>query len=211
MSEQQPTPTGEPGEPTITPTITPEGFEEQQARQLNRAGIVFVYAGMGTLAIAVLASATLVIREVYPKGAVEFFSLYGLPLLLVVASAMFSGFGYLVLRTVSTARRQIIPPQDRELLTELIQGNPPKGLDAYVRLSALSGITGFFHKIGVSGLPLATIFLTLVFALLAISGLGSEESFTDLANLALGAFLGSYVQRQLPGGEPVVPPGNTTT
>ncbi len=42
----------------------------------------------------------------------------------------------------------------------------------YVRLSSLSGITGFFQKIGVSGLPLATIFLTLIFALLTITNLG---------------------------------------
>lgn len=193
------------GAPVNEPSV--EGFEEQQARRLSQAGLIFIYAGMVTLLIAVAVSVILVIREAYPRGAVEFFSYYGLPLLLVVASAMFSGFGYLVLRTVSTSRRQVIPPQDRELLTQLIQGDPPTGLDAYVRLSALSGVTGFFHKIGVAGLPLATIFLTLVFALLAITDLGGQAAaFTDLANLGLGAFLGSFVQRQgLPGEQPTVP------
>jgi hypothetical protein len=84
------------------PTITPEDFEEQQARRLSWAGLIFIYAGMGTLAMAVVvASVILVIREIYPEWAVECFSYYGLPLVLVVASAMFSGFGYLVLRTVS--------------------------------------------------------------------------------------------------------------
>jgi hypothetical protein len=203
--------TGETTATTTTPSLQEnepaiEGFEEQQAKQLSRAGLIFVYAGMGTLLLAVLASILLVIRGAYPTGAVEFFSYYGLPLLLVIASGLFSGFGYMVLRTVSSARRQVIPPQDRQLLTQLIQGDPPTGLDAYVRLSALSGITGFFHKIGVSGLPLATISLTLVFALLAISGLGPAGAFADLANLALGAFLGSYVQRQTPGQGQVGPP-----
>jgi hypothetical protein len=83
-----------------------EGRSTSPARKLGQAGLIFIYAGMGTLAIAVVvAIVILVIREIYPERAVECFSYYGLPLLLVVASAMFSGFGYLVLRTVSTARR----------------------------------------------------------------------------------------------------------
>jgi hypothetical protein len=96
MSEKRPT--EEAGEST---TKT-EGFEELQARRLSWAGLIFIYAGMGTLAMAVVvASVILVIGEIYPEWAVECFSYYGLPLVLVVASAMFSGFGYLVLRTVS--------------------------------------------------------------------------------------------------------------
>ncbi len=71
--------------------------------QLGQAGLIFIYAGMGTLAIAVVvAIVILVIREIYPDRAVECFSNFGLPGLLVVASAMFSGFGYWVLRRVST-------------------------------------------------------------------------------------------------------------
>jgi hypothetical protein len=95
MSEKRPT--EEAGEST---TKT-EGFEELQARRLSWAGLIFIYAGMGTLAMAVVvASVILVIGEIYPDWAVECFAYYGLPLVLVVASAMFSGFGYLVLRTV---------------------------------------------------------------------------------------------------------------
>jgi hypothetical protein len=61
---------------------------------------------MGTLALAVVVAIVIQgIGEIYPEWAVECFSYYGLPLLLVVASALFLGFGYLVLRTVSTARR----------------------------------------------------------------------------------------------------------
>lgn len=125
--------------PTVSENgFSSEGFEQKQARQLSQAGLIFIYAGMVTLLIAVAVSVILVVRETYPEGAVEFFSYYGLPLLLVAASAMFSAFGYLVLRTVSISRRQVIPTQDRELLTQLIKGDPPAGLDAYVRLSALS-------------------------------------------------------------------------
>src|SRR5829696_4318889 len=80
-----------------------EDFEEMQARKLSQAGLLFIYTGMGTWAVAVVvAGVILVIREIYPDKAVECFSNFGPPGLLVVASAMFSGFGYWVLRTVST-------------------------------------------------------------------------------------------------------------
>ena len=98
-------------EPMSTPKGSEEQAREQQARELrarelparnlSQAGLIFIYTGMGTWAVAVVvASVILVISGIYPERAVEFFSYYGLPLLLVVASAIFSGCGYLVLRTV---------------------------------------------------------------------------------------------------------------
>jgi hypothetical protein len=62
-----------------------------------------------------------------------------------------------------------------------------------VRLSSLSGFTGAFQKMGLTGLPLATVTLTLIFAGLAIY---DKQSFLDLAKLTLGAFIGSFVQKQ---------------
>jgi hypothetical protein len=55
-----------------------------------------------------------------------------------------------------------------------------------------SGATGTFTKIGLTGLPLATILLTIF---LGVAGLVNAQFF-DLAKLTLGAFLGSFVQRQ---------------
>ncbi len=78
-----------------------EGRSTSPARDLSQAGLIFIYTGMGTWAIAVVvASVILVIRAIYPERAVEFFSYYGLPLLLVFASVIFLGCGYLILRTV---------------------------------------------------------------------------------------------------------------
>jgi hypothetical protein len=103
------------------PMSTPQGSEEQQAREqqarelqarelqarelparnLSQAGLIFIYTGMGTWAVAVVvASVILVIREIYPERAVTCFSNYSLPILLVVASVIFLGCGYLILRTV---------------------------------------------------------------------------------------------------------------
>ena len=66
-----------------------------------------------------------------------------------------------------------------------------------MRLSSLRGFTGTFTKLGLSGLPLATIGLTLFFAMLALLPLDTESqrSFFDLTKLTLGAFIGSFVQK----------------
>jgi len=76
---------------------------DRENRFVGQAGLIFIYTGLGTWASAVVvASVILVIREIYPERAVECFSNFGFPILLVVASAICSGFGYWVLRTVRT-------------------------------------------------------------------------------------------------------------
>lgn len=124
------------------------------------------------------------------------------PSILMVAAAVSTLFGFLILRSVGAMNRFVIPVNDRDLLRRMIESGNDKGIDQYIRLAALSGPTGFFQKIGVSGLPLATIFLSLIFGLLALvvgnlpQEQNLEQTFSDLAKLTLGAFLGSYVQRQ---------------
>jgi hypothetical protein len=51
-----------------------------------------------------------------------------------------------------------------------------------------------FTKLGLTGLPLTTVVLTLIFSFMAAAG---AEGFMDLAKLTLGAFIGSFVQRQV--------------
>ena len=92
-----------------------------------------------------------------------------------------------------------IPPNDYALLAPLIRDGKSESIDQYVRLSSLSGFTGTFTKLGLTGLPLATIALTLIFAALALLPVDTESqrSFFDLTKLTLGAFIGSFVQRQV--------------
>ncbi|MEM7770807.1 MAG: hypothetical protein AAF327_09875, partial [Cyanobacteria bacterium P01_A01_bin.37] len=68
-----------------------------------------------------------------------------------------------------------------------------EAINQYVILSSLSGFTGTFQKIGFSGLPLATSALTLVFCALSFT----NDEFMELAKLTLGAFIGSFVQRNV--------------
>ena len=105
-----------------------------------------------------------------------------------------AAIGWLLLRSAGTARREVIPRQDAALLYQLLLEKNEPALNNYVKLASLSGFVGLCTKLGIGGLPLATIALTILFAIAgAISG---EASFIDFAKLTLGAFIGSYVQRQ---------------
>ncbi len=101
-------------------------------------------------------------------------------------------------------RSSVIPIRDAKLIERAIIDGKPEPIDQYIRLSSLRGGVGIFTKVGLTGLPLATIALTLVFAGLALSSPFSEkgeskvfDAFIDLTKLTLGAFIGSFVQRQV--------------
>jgi hypothetical protein len=114
------------------------------------------------------------------------------PILLLVTTLIAALIGVALIRAARYSIREVIPLRDRDLLTKLIVGEKVKGIDQYIRLSSLTGTTGVFTRLGLVGLPLATIGLTIFFTLLA----PFNTSFLDLAKLTLGAFIGSYVQKQ---------------
>jgi hypothetical protein len=94
---------------------------------------------------------------------------------------------------------QVIRPEDRALLEPLIKEPRKDAISEYIRLASLSGFSGTFTKLGFTGLPLATVALTLI--LLCVSILSNDEDLRkgvfDMAKLTLGAFLGSFVQRNI--------------
>jgi hypothetical protein len=114
------------------------------------------------------------------------------PLLCLIAAFMCSFLGIRLLKTSGAVATHVIAPQDYALLGPAIAGGNSNAIDQFIRLSSLSGATGTFTKVGLTGLPLATIVLTLILAILGIFNV----QFFDLAKLTLGAFLGSFVQRQ---------------
>jgi putative aminopeptidase FrvX len=97
----------------------------------------------------------------------------------------------------------VIPENDRKLLEQLIRDGNEKGIDQHVRLSSLGGATGTATQLGLTGLPLATIGLTVFFSVVAIMNV---DGFLDLAKLTLGAFIGSFVQRNVSGERVATPP-----
>ena len=116
----------------------------------------------------------------------------GLLLIAVVAATL----GKRLLTTARMADARTIPYEDLPLVSQAVIDGKSEPIDQYVRLRSLSGISGNFTKLGVTGLPLTTVFLTLVFAAIALMPVTSTiaTQFLDLAKLTLGAFIGSFVQ-----------------
>lgn len=100
-------------------------------------------------------------------------------------------------RLISTTQvTETVPAEDRSLIEAAIEKDP-NPIDQYLRLRSLSGFTGNFTKLQITGLPLATIFLTLFFAIVSVApklDATIAKEFLDLAKLTLGAFIGSFVQ-----------------
>jgi hypothetical protein len=94
---------------------------------------------------------------------------------------------------------QVIRPEDRHLLEPLIAAPNKEAISEYIRLASLSGFSGTFTKLGFTGLPLATVALTLILLGISICPLEEElrKGVFDMAKLTLGAFLGSFVQRNI--------------
>ena len=102
--------------------------------------------------------------------------------------------GFRLIGRASKGTLTVIPPEDRELLEELIKGEKTQAISQYVVISSLSGLTGSFKKIDFTGLPLVTVILTLIFCGLSFLEKG-ESDFIELAKLTTGAFIGSFVQK----------------
>ena len=94
---------------------------------------------------------------------------------------------------------EVIREKDRQLLQPLIAVANKEAIDQYIRLASLSGFSGTFTYLGFTGLPLATVALTLILLViaLAVEDPDIKKGVFDMAKLTLGAFLGSFVQRNL--------------
>ena len=114
-------------------------------------------------------------------------------LLIIAVIAAMLGKGLLQAEQMDCATT--IPYPDLELVRQAVIEGKPDPIDQYVRLRALSGMSGNFTKLGVTGLPLTTVVLTLIFSVISLLSVnGTAAAFLDLAKLTLGAFIGSFVQ-----------------
>jgi len=118
-------------------------------------------------------------------------------LVLLIIGYITASMGKRLITTVRFTDIRTIPAEDFELVRQAVVNGNSDAIDQYLRLRSLSGIVGNFTKLQVTGLPLATIFLTLVFSGIALLHLKPDTlptQFLDLAKLTLGAFIGSFVQ-----------------
>jgi hypothetical protein len=127
-----------------------------------------------------------------------------LPYVPIIVGIFAFCFGY-ILVFKGAPRAGMIPAEDKDLFTNSIL-DKPQTIERYITLRSLSGIPGFFRNLGIIGLPLATISITILFCLLAIAcyavnaATGKDvipttfsQSILELSKLTLGAFIGSFV------------------
>jgi hypothetical protein len=172
----------------------PPGPATDSPNAANRANRLIYYAALTFIYLACaifVAAAVWLFRT--PPGASGLASFY--PELLLCAIAVFAGLvGVSLLRSVGLATVSpgpVINPEEWAILSSEVKGGKEEAITQYIRLRSLSGFT----MLGLTGLPLATIGLTIFFALMY--AYGGLEPFMDLAKLTLGAFIGSFVQKQV--------------
>ena len=145
----------------------------------------------------------------------DFSQQHSATLTLLLMAFVAASLGKQLLTTVRMSEARTIPREDLRLIGQAVIDGKPEPIDQYVRLRSLSGVSGNFTKLGVTGLPLTTVLLTLIFAFISLLPLEPAHQFLDLAKLTLGAFIGSFVQRQVeqrkqeasqPAGSPPRPP-----
>lgn len=185
----------------------PRGFNFGRS-SLAVAGIGFIY---GAVALFGFVCYLLVQDDIraseHPTTLADF-----VPELILSAIGLVGALlGTQLLRSVGLSKSQqpsrVINSDEWAAISDQVKSGQEEAVTQYIRLTSLSGFTGAFTKLGLTGLPLATIGLTLFFSILAIS----YPAFMDLAKLTLGAFIGSFVQKQagasgsvrLPGGQTV--------
>jgi hypothetical protein len=161
------------------------------------AGLLFLFVGLALLVFAAYALYSLGIRGPIIEGEFQemigrLLSFFLAPLMILLSGIVCTLVGTRLLKAAGIVTQRVIPAQDYELLSTAIREGNDKAVSEYIRLSSLSGMTGTFTRVGLTGLPLATILLTLFLAILGVF----EQKFFDLAQLTLGAFIGSYVQKR---------------
>jgi hypothetical protein len=158
--------------------------------------IVAVFCFGAIAYLKIYASLNPVPQEKYTT-ALDFFQHESTAISLLIIGYIAASMGRRLLTTIQLTNARTIPLEDLPLIEAAVVAGNPDPIDQYMRLRSLSGISGNFSKLGVTGLPLTTVFLTLVFALIALFPLENTKAvdqFLDMAKLTLGAFIGSFVQ-----------------
>jgi hypothetical protein len=192
-------------------TVSDSNISNRSERLLERAliysGFVFCSASAGAIMYGIyLIFTTGEARRMFVGKDVTFTGLiasnidiFTIVLFCVVAAIV----GLSFFKYAGRSTNYVIRPEDREELWPLIKTPNVQSVDQYIRLASLSGFSGAFTKVGFTGLPLATVALTLIFVLLSL--FYDKTDLMELAKLTLGAFIGSFVQRQVEQGERQVP------
>ncbi|WP_143684612.1 hypothetical protein [Variovorax sp. KK3] len=177
-------------------------------RALYFCSTCFFIVAIGSLG----AVAATVIRSMLGENT----TLVGVQTVIFVA-VLAAGFGYFLMRAgqniEATTTGNALPDDARRLLGSVIEHSADP-IGDWTKLVGLTGGTGVFRKLELSGMPLATILMTILFCLLGLAAPvfpdllstagktgprapfdGAATIFLDMAKLTLGAFIGSFVTK----------------
>ena len=177
-----------------SPAGRPKGAPAQATGKVYWAGIVILYASV----ILFIAIAFLLYLNQTGANPRTRLSQLNAEYLLAAIGVCLALLGVKLVRVGGIAPSDPLPVvhnKEWEILSKAITANHQDPIGEYIRLSSLTGVTGVFTKLGLSGLPLATIGLTIFFALMSVWF--GKDNFHELTQLTLGAFIGSFVQRQV--------------
>lgn len=187
--------------------------EEERRSGISHTQFLMTYCGAGLVLVGgfCLVYAVWTVVEAGHSGEVletfmaagigpftAFFLANSAAMVLMIAGIIAALLRTFLMRKSIAASAQTIANRDRMLLEPLIAGSKKDAISQYVRISSLTGVTGFFTKLGFTGLPLVTAALGVLLILLAIFESGETSAqLMDLAKLVIGAFIGSFVQRKV--------------
>jgi hypothetical protein len=171
----------------------------EQDKVLALCGYAFVMASVfcfGTIAFLKIQESFTGTRSPRAENMFDLLQRESTAVALLIIAIVAAFIGKSLLTSVRLANARTIPYEDLPLIRQAVIDGKTDPIDQYVRLRALSGMSGTFTKLGITGLPLTTVALTLIFSMISLLPIGPEssKSFLDLAKLTLGAFIGSFVQ-----------------
>lgn len=180
---------------------------ERSARFLSWAGIIFVVLAFICI-VSVVCLILLPIAFGTSTGGIPasdhmfeaILARYAEHIILVLTGMIAALIGAGLLKASGRSSVSSIPSWDLDIIRDAIRDGKEEPINQYIRVRSLSGFTGGFTKVGLTGLPLTTVGLTVLFTILALAFYSEDKIFSsvfDLAKLTLGAFIGSYVQRQV--------------
>jgi len=189
-----------------TSTVTKSDATDPDSSFFTYGDRVIVLSGYSFVAASVASFVGVAILKIWSARAglvatysswLELFSREMPMISLLLIGIVTALLGQRLLATARMASARTIPKDDLPLIADAVKEAKGEAIDQYVRLRSLSGWAGNFTKLGITGLPLTTVFLTLVFSAVSLLPIETARSFLDLAKLTLGAFIGSFVQRQV--------------
>ena len=192
-------------ESTESTDLNPQTTNEPRLRLTTVTERVLAMSGYALL-LASAASFLVMVYLAYKKVSdgylvaedwLEFVQYESSTIALLIIAVVTATLGKSLVTTVRVAGARTIPLEDFPLVQQAVIAGKSGPIDQYVRLRSLSGISGTFTKLQITGLPLTTVTLTLIFSFISLMPTAQAANFLDLAKLTLGAFIGSFVQRNV--------------